>query len=212
MADVSPSSPSNPFPRAGIMSTHGTLQTQQSNEVGVRTSESPRPESLDVANVIPASAVTVVAQESAEERRHRLKEAAKEANEKRLQGRLTMAIMGVTYLSLFALVAYMAIGGTPEQQKWGLDGLKILFGGVGGILIGRRIAGAQRPDSDHVEEQDGASLRLGAGPVVSIHPQLFFDSSGVVRKRALPHFVWITQRAARGDVAARNWLARTSGA
>ena len=81
--------------------------------------------------------------------------------------------MGVTYLSLFASAAHMAIGGTPEQQKWGLDGLKILFGGVGGTSSAAGCS-TQRPDSDYVEEQDGASLQLGAGPVVLIHPQLFF--------------------------------------
>jgi len=66
--------------------------------------------------------VTLVVPESEDERRQRLKEAEKDASEKRLHGRVMMLMMSVTWLTLLVLVAYMAVKGNADQQKLGLDG------------------------------------------------------------------------------------------
>ncbi|KFE70796.1 hypothetical protein [Hyalangium minutum] len=136
MADVSPSHPSPPSPSVDPTSP-GALTELSSQRVVAGTKNQYK--IIDVREIFPANTVTAVEPESKEERRHRLAEAAKDASEKRLHGRVKMATMGLTYLALFVLVTYMALWGTPDQQKWGLDGLKMIISAAGGILIGRAL-------------------------------------------------------------------------
>jgi len=136
MADVSPATQSTSTPLVQS-TTQGGSHTEQSTVAVVKNKAVL--ESLNLANVIPSSAITVVVSETDDERSQRLSEAAKDASEKRLQGRVVMSMSVSISFALFVLMAYLTVKGNADQQKLGLDGLKVIIGALGGFLAGRKM-------------------------------------------------------------------------
>lgn len=133
MQDVLPDSSSTPSPESARV-TPGASTIPATNAI---KSSDIVPGSIDLAQVVPP-ALLVVIPESEDERRHRLNEKAKDAEEKRLQSRVALALMTLTYVLLFIFSAYWALHGNTEQQKWALSGLSAILGSALGFLAGRK--------------------------------------------------------------------------
>ncbi|HZI09995.1 MAG TPA: hypothetical protein VE153_06340 [Myxococcus sp.] len=70
--------------------------------------------------------------------RHRLRETAKDNEQRRQQARIILWLVAATYLALLLLAFSLCLWGGAEQQKWALGALMTILGSILGYLVGRK--------------------------------------------------------------------------